>query len=75
MIQSEKKYWSEVNKDSVNKFCIELKEEFSVSQNILKSPTLINGVVIHNKKHVLNLLNMIILFILIIILMIKILCG
>lgn len=49
MIQSEKKYWSDVNKDSVDKFCIELNENCSVSQNILKSPTLLNGVVIHNK--------------------------
>jgi hypothetical protein len=48
MIQNEKKYWNTINKKEVEKLPIRLKDEFSTSQNILKSPTLLNGLVINN---------------------------
>ena len=48
MIQNEKKYWNSITKEDVENFKIRLKDEFSTSQYILKSPTLLNGLVINN---------------------------
>lgn len=49
MIQNEKKYWDTIRKEDVEKFPITLNDEFSTSQYILKSPTLLNGLVINNR--------------------------
>jgi hypothetical protein len=48
MIQNEKKYWNNIRKEDVEKFPLRLKDDFSSSQYILKSPTLLNGLVINN---------------------------